>query len=771
MRVPNFLRRAEIKVVQMLARHPEALPVLWGSVLAMVLWLAWLPVESSTQLLIAYGIVALLLVLRRFPHFESLRIFFLVLAGFVTMRYFFWRTMNTLGYNDLASWCAAVTLYIAEAYGITVSLLGIFVNIRPLIRKPVPLPSDQALWPSVDVYIPSYNEPEDLLEITTAAAMHIRYPREKLRVYLLDDGGTVQKRNDSNPEKAAEAQARFESLQRLCERYGAHYLTRERNQHAKAGNLNAALPKTHGDLILILDADHVPTIDILEKTVGTFVDNEKMFLVQTPHFFINPDPVEKNLQVFGQIPSENEMFYSVIQHGLDFWGASFFCGSAAVLRRKYLMEVGGISGSSITEDAETALSLHCKGYESAYIGHPMISGLQPETFSGFVVQRVRWAQGMVQIFLLSNPLRQKGLKLWQRLCYFSSSFFWFFSYARVVFLLAPSAFLVFGMQIYNATLTQFVAYALPHVVAVTLVSDYLFGKVRWAFISELYELMQSLYALPGIITVFRNPRAPQFKVTPKGEHLDEDFISQLSGPFYVIYLLQWVSIAFGIWRYFDQPLTRDVTVITLGWAIFNLLLLHAAIGALFERKQRRAVPRMPADMPATILVPQHDEVPARIVDLSTSGAQMIVDRAVMDRVDQVLGGHAILAVRNPATRQEAHLSVDLRNRRPIDAHQDVIGVAFSGKTPEQITQMVLLAHGDSQRWKEYRDSRPGQESVFHSLFVLIRIGFVHSFVHWNSILVIAYEWLSDTAHSMSAGPRERYRRWKSDISGWLRKLV
>ncbi len=146
-----------------------------------------------------------------------------------------------------------------------------------------------------------------------------------------------------------------------------------------------------------------------------------MFLVQTPHFFINPDPIEKNLQTFTQMPSENEMFYRVIQRGLDYWNAAFFCGSAAVLRRKYIMEIGGISGDTITEDAETALTMHARGYNSAYIAKPMISGLQPETLGGFIGQRVRWAQGMLQIFLLKNPLVLPGLTLPQRLCYFSSA--------------------------------------------------------------------------------------------------------------------------------------------------------------------------------------------------------------------------------------------------------------------------------------------------------------------------------------------------------------
>ncbi len=454
-----------------------------------------------------------------------MRIFVIAGAVFITMRYFFWRTFTTIEYSDPFSFTAALLLYAAEVYGLIIFMLGAFVNVSPLKRQPAPLPENPDDYPTVDIMVPSYNEDIKLLEITLIAATQVDYPRDKLNVYLLDDGGTVQKRHDADPEKSAAAWQRHRELQVLCEDLGATYLTREKNEHAKAGNVNSALKSSNGEIILILDADHVPTVSILNKTVGFFLQDPKLFLVQTPHFFINPDPIERNLDTFEQMPSENEMFYSVIQHGLDFWNASFFCGSAALLRRCYLEENGGISGQTITEDAETALGLHERGYRSIYLGTPLIAGLQPETFSGFILQRVRWAQGMVQIFLLKNPWRMKNLALNQRLAYTSSSFFWFFPFARTIFLLAPAAFLLFGLQIYAANLQEFFVYALPHVLGSIILSNYLYGKTRWPFISELYETMQSLFSLVAIAKVFRNPHAPKFNVTPKGEHLENDFIS------------------------------------------------------------------------------------------------------------------------------------------------------------------------------------------------------------------------------------------------------
>lgn len=671
------------------------LPVLWGVITGLLIFTAAISTDVAAQTWLA-GVVVLVLLIMRSARLEGTsRVLFIFLALYLTLRYLFWRTFNTLGYSDFFSFIAALLLYSAELYGITIYLLGAFVNIQPLRRTVVPLPADQRELPSVDVLIPTYNEPPEMLEVTLLAATQIRYPKEKLRVYLLDDGGTKQKREDPSPVAAAAAFKRHQTLVALCERVGAHYISREKNEHAKAGNINSALKVTHGDLLLMLDADHVPTVDILEKTVGLFVRDDKLFLVQTPHFFVNPDPIEKNLRVFGQMPSENEMFYSVIHHGLDSWNASFFCGSAALLRRKHLEEIGGLSHSTVTEDAETALVLHAKGYSSAYINHPMISGLQAETYASFIVQRMRWAQGMVQIFLLKNPLLVKGLRLSQRLCYLNSSFYWFFGYARMTFLLAPAAYLLFGLRIYDANLNEFIGYTVPHLVASLVVSDYLFGKVRWAFVSELYEIMQSLFVLPGIFKVLKNPHSATFKVTPKREHLDQDFISKLSGPFYVVYLLTLGALIAGVYRYFHFPYflhfpnERDTIYITMGWELFNLLVLNAAIGALFERRQRRLKPRMPADFKGELVFDGRITVACHLNDLSVSGALSELDQSDFDRARNFT--HAELRVFNTALEKFSSLHVRLCEARPIARRRMLLGIEFIPASQKESAGAVALA--------------------------------------------------------------------------------
>nr|WP_273388527.1 UDP-forming cellulose synthase catalytic subunit [Thermomonas hydrothermalis] len=695
--------------------HADALlTFVWAALAIGWLYLAWIPVRTESQAWLAYGaLTAMLLLKRPGQRYAWLRLLFLALAALLTARYFVWRVTETLTYEGLASFIAALALFAAELYGGVIYGLGLFVNLLPLDRASPPLPADKTLWPSVDVFVPSYNEDPEILETTLIAAANMRYAPGKLKVYLLDDGGTEQKRNDPDSIKAAAAQQRHETLQALCNRIGVHYLTRAHNVNAKAGNINAALPHTRGDLIVIFDADHVPTVDFLERTVGAFIADPKLFLVQTPHFFINPDPVEHNLRIFGQIPSENEMFYAVIQRGLDFWEASFFCGSAAVLRRAALMEVGGVSGQSITEDAETALSLHARGWKSAYINRPMIAGLQPETYSGFITQRVRWAQGMLQILLLKNPLIQKGLHWWQRLAYFNSAFFWFFAFARVIFVLAPSAFLILGLHIYNANLPQFFAYALPHVLAAVIVSDFLFGRVRWAFVSELYELTQSIYTLSGLIRVLKSPRSPSFIVTPKGEQRSEDFISELARPFYLLYSLTLLSLGFGVWRWFAEPLTRGTTLITMSWELFNLVLLSGVMGVMLERKQRRTAPRMPAHDPA-LLCCGKNTIAARIDDISATGVKLAIEG---DLPAGCASGWT-LRVQVRALGREVVIPLTLAWK-----HNGAAGFAFAAQTLQQQRDAVALAFGDSQRWVEFRQMREEQsKSIAQAFFFLVRKG-------------------------------------------------
>lgn len=708
--------------------------IVWPVAIFVLLYFVHLPMTQWTQGISAFALLLVLyVIMQRMDRLEAhqarqikfFRVLAIFLAAYVSLRYFSWRINYTISYHDPLSLIGAILLLGAEIYGLVIYMVGAFVNAYPIHRAVPKLPDDPDKLPTVDILIPTYNEDPELLELTLLAATQIRYPRERFKVYLCDDGGTVQRRN--RPDIAQQAWERHHTLKALCERVGAIYVTRERNEHAKAGNINTAL-KDHcrGELVLILDADHIPTMDILENTVGFFLQDPKLFLVQTPHYFINPDPLERNLRTYEQMPSENEMFYTVIQHGLDFWNASFFCGSAAILRRSHLDLIGGIAGETITEDAETAMTLHGQyGLHSVYFGKPMVAGLQPETFAGFIVQRTRWAQGMVQIFLLKNPWRQPRMSLAQRVAYTSSVFFWFFPFARGVFAIAPALYLLFSLKIMDAFLPMdLLAYALPHVLAAMMLSNILYGRTRWPLISELYETIQTVHALPAIINVLRSPRSPAFAVTPKGERLEQDFLSQLSIPFYLMLILDVVCLIAGIIRLKLVPEEMGVITLTMALTVMNMLFSMAAIGIMLEKAQRRAAYRIPTsliNLEASLQLPS-GLYRVKVSDLSHTGVGVESDLPLP------VGEMGYLTIPVPA-RGGQMATIPVRAvRRKLLGHLDnwEIGLLFEPQSLEQKRAIVALVYGDSDLHQINQRRRQRRIGLLEGLMFLVNTATYHA---------------------------------------------
>nr|WP_279602027.1 UDP-forming cellulose synthase catalytic subunit [Methylobacterium sp. E-005] len=561
------------------------------------------PVGPAAQLALCAaagaGMVALWVL---FPRRGLARMAFLALGTTVVIRYVYWRLTGTLpALDDPVSFGLGVVLALAELYCVLILTVSLIINVEPLARGAAPVLPEAEL-PTVDIFIPSYNESAEILGVTLAAARNLDYPAGRATVWLLDDGGTDQKCADADPARAEAARTRRTELQALCTALGAHYLTRTCNEHAKAGNLNNGLTQASADLVLVLDADHAPFRPFLRETIGLFAQDPKLFLVQTPHVFINPDPLERNLRTFSKMPSENEMFYGVTQAGLDKWNGSFFCGSAALLRRAALDAVGGFSGITITEDCETAFELHARGWTSAYVDRPLIAGLQPETFADFIGQRARWCQGMFQIMLLKNPLLKRGLKPIQRLCYLSSMTFWFFPLPRLIFMLAPLLHIFFDVKIFVSSIDEALAFTATYVVANMMMQNYLYGRVRWPWVSELYEYVQGVYLARSIVSVMLSPRKPSFNVTNKGVGLDRDHLSSLAWPFFAIFGALMAGCATATWRYLYEPGVTSLMLVVGLWCLFNLVIAGAALGVVAERRQPERSHSLPVNRRAVASV-------------------------------------------------------------------------------------------------------------------------------------------------------------------------
>jgi cellulose synthase (UDP-forming) len=571
------------------------------------LYLSW-----PKQMILGVVSVVLGLAANRLSTSRVVTLALMLISLAATLRYAWWRGDLLIDFfsdesNHRFGLDAVFMLLLisAEAYTILIMVLGYMQTAWPLRRAPIPLPNDEALWPHVDVLIPTYNEPLSLVRYTALAANTIDYPPEKLHVYILDDG--------TRPEFAE-----------FAREAGIGYITRVEHAHAKAGNINHALTTMNSPYVAIFDCDHVPTRSFLQMTLGWMLVDPRLAMLQTPHHFYSPDPFERNLLQHKTIPSEAALFYGIIQDGNDFWNATFFCGSCALIRRSALDEVGGIATETVTEDAHTSLRMQKLGYNTAYINIPQAAGLATETLAAHVGQRIRWARGMIQIFRTDNPLLARGMKFTQRLCYLNAMIHFLYAVPRLIFLLAPLVYMLLGRTIIPGYWVAIVAYAFPHLILSSLTNSRIQGRHRHSFWNEIYEAVLAPYILAPTLLALINPKLGKFNVTDKGNTLSKTkFDSKIATPTKWLLFLNLLGLAMVPYRVFiKDPHHPGTVIMNMVWILFNMVILGVAAAVAHEQKQLRRSVRIEAKIPLRIRLDDGQQIDGMTIDMSVGGASV-----------------------------------------------------------------------------------------------------------------------------------------------------
>ncbi|MBE9157095.1 glycosyltransferase [Nodosilinea sp. LEGE 06152] len=388
-------------------------------------------------------------------------------------------------------------------------------------------------------------------------------------------------------------------------RYIARVKPQGRPHHAKAGNINHALfsGETHGDFVLTLDADHIPKPQFLQRVLPYFFefnldrgqyDGNRVAFVQTPQAFYNLPPGDP----FGH---DAHLFYGPIQQGKDGMNSAFYTGTNAILRREALVNmglqhfatdfakddqrlaefdlIGGLSSISITEDMNTAMRLHSVGWRSVYHSEVLAEGLAPDDLSSTLKQKLRWAQGTIQVMLRDNPLLKPGLSFWQRLQYFQTMYSYFVGFFIAVFLASPIIFFFTGLIPVDSFGPQFALHFVPAYV----VNRLTFVAASWGIpLRELWRNEQYAIALfplyiQAVWSVFTG-QPIKFQVTPKqrqaGVYLG---LVRVQLVFFGLTLagMLWGLVQLGLGHWSDPW----VYLINSLWALYHLALLWVIIRA------------------------------------------------------------------------------------------------------------------------------------------------------------------------------------------------
>lgn len=409
------------------------------------------------------------------------------LGGLAALLYFisWWFQGERLRSPFLLLVLAAALIYIG-----TQMVTSWILNLAAHRAAPPPAPDHKML---VDIYVTACNEPVEMVAYTLRAALEVR---GRARVWLLDDGGDL-------------------ALRDLAARMGCGYLARSEHSHAKAGNMNAALKNTGGEIIAIFDVDHAPRADFLERSLGYFND-PRMGFVQVMLTFRNS---EESWVARSAMESSLE-FYNPTYLGAHHLGAATLMGSNALIRRSALVSIGGYQ-PGLAEDLATSIALHAAGWHSAYVAEPLAPGLSPSTLAAWSVQQMKWARGVFELLLTRLPVMYRRLTNGQRVSYLARMTKYWIGPAVFLHLAATILVLFYGDAHARALFHAYLEHLGPLLMMDALIRAVALGRFRHPDVprSSLLGAVALVYAswptymLAWTLAVLRVP--VRFRPTPK----------------------------------------------------------------------------------------------------------------------------------------------------------------------------------------------------------------------------------------------------------------
>ena len=259
-------------------------------------------------------------------------------------------------------------------------------------------------------------------------------------------------------------------------------------------------------------------------------------------------------------------------------------GAIDVDRGEEAQAVMPMATISVTEDMATCMRLHAAGWRSAYHHETLVYGLAPEDLGTMLTQRLRWAQGTMQVMFRENPLFCKGLTIPQRLMYLATIWSYLSGFAAVAYLAAPVIYLLAGILPVRALSGAFFVRLVPFLIVNQLLFA-IVGRGVKTWRGQQYSLALFPVWIKAVISAFNNVyrgRPLAFAVTPKARQ-------DSGGPAWRAWRLVKYQLAAavlliaamiaGIVRLTEEHAAVLATVISLVWAVFDMLLLSVIIGA------------------------------------------------------------------------------------------------------------------------------------------------------------------------------------------------
>jgi cellulose synthase (UDP-forming) len=450
-----------------------------------------------------------------------------------------------------------VLLSFATWYGIARMMVG-WYNAFHIEQPPV---REAPAGLSVALFITSSpGEPLEMFARTLAAARAIRYPHT---TYLLDD--------TRDPRFAA-----------LAAEMGAVHLEIVGIPGAKAGKINVALEKTSEDLVLVLDPDHIPFPEFLDRVLGYF-DDPRVGFVQVAQTYYNAP----RSFVARAAAEQTFSFYGPILQGMHGTGTAVAIGANCTFRRSALESIGG-HGIGLAEDLVTAIRLHAAGWRSVYVPEVVARGLVPEDLDSFLRQQLKWARGVYEVLFREYPRAFRRLTNHQRISYLTVGTYYLVGLTTLIYISIPLLYLWTGAKPAAMFLADYVVHALP--VGILGVAIYRFAQRwmcdparerGWHWRGTLLKIGAWSVYLKGLLLALANvavPYIPTAKQRQRG-----NFLRMAAVPLIVVL----ISIVTAAWtivrrlRFMPEAEVRISTEVTAGMLAFMMVNVALMGGRLY----------------------------------------------------------------------------------------------------------------------------------------------------------------------------------------------
>lgn len=519
--------------------------------------------------------------------------------------YLLWRIFFTIPWNSgFIQAAAGIMLAAAEAVT-TAGTIELMVSRMKSRDSGIVLPDiPDELYPDVDVLIATHNEPEGLLYKTVNACTFLEYPdRKKVHIYVCDDGNRKE-------------------IRKMAEGLGVGYLGLADNTHAKSGNYNHALSRTASQLVATFDADMIPRRNFLLKTVPYFlVPGIRIALVQTPQSFYNQDLFQFNLFSEKEIPNEQDFFSREINVMRNATNTAAYTGSNTVILRAALEEIGGFPYDTVTEDFETSLRLQKAGYITYASSEVLAAGLSTTTVESMISQRVRWARGVIQSIQNTNAVFTRKLSPAARMSYLNAYLYWWSFLCRMIFILAPVLFALFGFRLVECGFWELLLFWLPSHLSYRVSVEYLSGNIRNVRWSQIVDTILAPYLILPVLSESVGIHRKKFKVTDKNKKRQKTGRIRYLIPHGILIILTAVALFRFICGKYGMALVYSSIIVF--WLGYNMTALTYAVLFMLGRESKRISDRIRAEEEAEVTL-QGMKWKGKTVDVSEEGIALKV---------------------------------------------------------------------------------------------------------------------------------------------------